>query len=169
MIYFPFIKYLCLPIKDKVFVLWSYLLYGRNIWFTQILGKNNISHRYFPSHIRGKQQYQHTEYSSFINIFSTFVYILDNKWLWRGDERWEGRDEGLGWGEAGAAQTTIVSPTSWGTWHQGDKNATDGQILELSEIYSLHNTSPPVSSISARLEIPETGKQTLIWVANCSN
>ena len=51
---------------------------------------------------------------------------------------------------------TIVTPTSWA---QGDKNATDGQILELSEIYSLHNTS---AASQPGLETPETGKQTLI-------
>ena len=44
---------------------------------------------------------------------------------------------------------------------QGDKNATDGQILELSEIYSLHNISSRDSE-TPQLPGPETGKQTLI-------
>ena len=97
MIYFLFIKYLCLPIKDKVFVLWSYLLFGRNIWFTQILGKNN----FFPNTNRSKEQFS-IQYRISFNILPTFVYILSNNgW---DEELRDGReaDEGWGRGETGA-------------------------------------------------------------------
>ena len=65
---------------------------------------------------------------------------------------------------------TIVTPTSWGWLQaQGDKNATDGQILELSEIYSLHNIASHqyLSRVSETPHLlsstePKPGEQTLI-------
>ena len=50
-------------------------------------------------------------------------------------ERWEGRSDG----GRGAGTQHIIPDTQQLEPAQGDKKATDGQILELLEIYSLHN------------------------------